>query len=109
MQKTTLLAILLLLGAGLAAGCAKVEAKAPQGLYRAEPPPLSAIQRADPKDKADLLRENQQLRDRLDWLGQRAEKSDKKYQSLGKEEQEVQAEMKRLDAEINRYQQTKAK
>ncbi len=101
MRATALWLIVLV---ALAAGCVKVDAKAPQGLYRTEPPPLSAIARANSDDRADLVRENQQLHDRQDWLIDQARRSEKKLASIDKDKQEVQADINRLLAEQEKYQ-----
>ena len=61
-MRTILMLCLVAIGLGMAAGCVTVDAKAPS--MDRSPPPASVTYAVD-SDKADLLRENHQLRNRI--------------------------------------------
>ena len=103
MARYLLCASLLLIWMGVPAGCVKVDAKAPENFSWGAPPPPASIPRADPASKSDLLRENQQLRERVGWLEEQDRKSAKKLADLEKDKREIQAEMNKIAAERDRY------
>ena len=49
-------------------GCYKADVQVPDYGSWGQPPPPAIITPANPNDKADLIRENQELRDRLAWV-----------------------------------------
>ena len=103
MARAILCASLCLVLMGLAAGCLNVDAKAPEGALWGRPAPTATIPQADPASKADLLRENQQLRERIAWLESQISKSAGKSRDLGEDKREIQAEMAKLAADRDRY------
>jgi hypothetical protein len=103
MTKVLLCASLFLILMGLSAGCVKVEARAPENISWGSPPPPASIPQANPNSKGDLLRENQQLRDRVAWLEDQARKSDRKSKELAGDKQDIQADMAKIAAERDRY------
>ncbi len=86
-----------------AGGCLKVDARAPQSYPGMEAPPAASIPAADPTSKADLLRENQQLRDRVAYLESRNTRSASKSGKLDTEKQDLRNEMDKVAAERDRY------
>jgi len=105
MKKTILCTSLLLIAMSAFTGCS-VQAKAPENLGLGawgSPPPPASIPRADPTSKADLLRENQQLRQRVAWLDEQNRKSARKYSELESDKREIQADMAKIAAERDRY------
>jgi len=88
---------------GSLAGCVKVDAKAPENIGWGSPPPAASIPSADPASKADLLRENQQLRQRVAWLEERIRKLDEKSREIEADKREIQADMAKIAAERDRY------
>jgi peptidoglycan hydrolase CwlO-like protein len=103
MARSILCASLCLVLMGLAAGCVNVDARAPEGAFWGTPAPTATIPQADPASKADLLRENQQLRERIAWLDAQVTKSTGKSRELGEDKREIQAEMAKIAAERDRY------
>lgn len=103
MVRTLLCLGLLLAGLSLAGGCYNVNAKAPENLMGSSSPPPTYVPPADRSSKADLLRENQQLRERIAWLEDEARKSAKKNNELTREKQEILADTKKIAAERDRY------
>jgi hypothetical protein len=103
MGKKILIAGLLLAASGSLAGCVNVDAKAPENMGWGSPPPQASIPRADPTSKADLLRENQQLRQRIAWLDEQNRKLAKKSGEIEADKREIQAEMAKIAAERDRY------
>jgi len=102
-MRRILLIVLLLAAAGALGGCFKADVKLPKNLGGGSPPSVSAIPRADPASKADLLRENQQLRRRAAWLDEQNRKAAKKYAKLENEQREIQDDMVKIAAERDRY------
>jgi hypothetical protein len=94
---------LLLAAMGVPAGCVNVDAEAPESMGWGSPPPQASIPRADPTSKADLLRENQQLRQRAAWLDEQNRKLAKKSGELESDKREIQADMAKIAAERDRY------
>lgn len=86
-----------------AGGCLKIDAKAPTSYPYGEPPPPASIPAADPTSKADLLRENQQLRDRVAYLESQNTRSASKSSKLQTEKQDLRTEMDKVAAERDRY------
>ena len=103
MIKVFLCASLLLTSICLPVGCIKVDAKAPENISWGSPPPVASIPRADPGSKSYLLRENQQLRDRVAWLEEQNRKSARKSTELTGDKQDIQAEINKVAAERDRY------
>ena len=103
MKRTILIASLLLAAMGSLAGCVNVNAKAPESMGWGSPPPQASIPPADPASKADLLRENQQLRQRVAWLDEQNRKLAKKSGELESDKREIQADMAKIAAERDRY------
>ncbi|MGA2266018.1 MAG: hypothetical protein ABSH10_06255 [Phycisphaerae bacterium] len=103
MARYLLCASLFLIWMGLPTGCVNVDAKAPENISWGSPPPPASIPRADPNSKSDLLRENQQLRERVTWLEEQNRKSAKKLKELEDEQRDIQAEMDKIAAERDRY------
>lgn len=102
MPKTLcLVCVLMAVAAFSAAGCLKVDAKAPAG-WGAPPPPAS-IPAASPNSKGDLLRENQQLRDRLAWLEDKNRHDSKEVKDREKEIDDIRRDMDKIAAERDRY------
>lgn len=107
MKRAILLVSLFLVGmlaamCGLT-GCVQVDAKAPENIGLGSAPPPASIPQADPSSKADLLRENQQLRQRVAWLDERNRKLVRKSGELEADKREIQAEMTKIAAERDRY------
>jgi len=88
---------------GLAAGCLNVDAKAPRSAYWGRPAPTATIPQADRNSKADLLRENRQLRERIAWLELRISKSAEESRDLDQDKREIRAEMAKIAADRDRY------
>lgn len=103
MARSFLCASLFLIWMGVPTGCVNVDAKAPEDISWGSPSPPASIAKADPSSKSDLLRENQQLRERVAWLEEQNRKSAKKSKELENEKQDIQAEMDRIAAERDRY------
>ena len=107
MKRTILLVSLFLIAMPAAmcglAGCVKVDAKAPESIGWGSPPPLATIPSADPYSKADLLRENQQLRQRVAWLDEQNRKLARKSGEIEADKREIQADMVKIAAERDRY------
>lgn len=103
MARSILCASLCLVLMGLAAGCVNVDAKAPEGAFWGQPAPTATIPQADPASKADMLRENQQLRERIAWLETQIRKSAEKYKEQDADKREIQAEMNKIAAQRDRY------
>lgn len=103
MARYLLAVSLLLIVTSLPTGCVKVDAKAPENISWGTPPPPASVPRADANSKSDLLRENQQLRERVAWLEEQNRKSARKSQDLEKDKREIQAEMDKIAAERDRY------
>lgn len=103
MKRTILCTGLLLIAMGALAGCVRVNAKAPQNIPWYTPAPTASIPRSDPTSAADLLRENQQLRERIAWLEEQNRKSAKKHSELESDKHKIRAEMTEIAAERDRY------
>jgi hypothetical protein len=102
-MKRAVLFVSLLAAMGSLAGCVKVDAKAPEGIGWGSPPPAASIPSADPASKADLLRENQQLRQRVAWLDEQNRKLARKSGEVEADKREIQADMAKIAAERDRY------
>jgi hypothetical protein len=96
---------------GLTAGCVNVDAKAPENIpyLNSSPPPTSSIAKANPSSKSDLVRENQQLRERIAWLEDQNANSMKKSQKLKNEKQDIQGDIDKIAAERDRYKKALSK
>jgi len=104
-HRQTLLILCLLLTACVALpGCFsfKGDVGVPEG-YGMAPTPTSSIPQANPNDKADLIRENQQLRERVAWLDNENRKDAGRYAKKENEVAEIQADMARIAAERDQY------
>ncbi len=89
------------------AGCFKADVTVPEIPYYGSSgsvPPAN-ITRADPNDRCDLLRENQQLRDRIAWLEQDNSRLERKIRSLREDQAEIQADIDKAAAQRDRYKQ----
>jgi len=95
--------VLLSLGLLAVAGCFKADVTVPDVPYASSPPPPARIVKADPNDRTGLLRENQQLRQRIAWLEQDNARLDKKIRSLQNDQAKIQADIDRAAAERDRY------
>ena len=91
------------LGLLTAAGCFKADVTVPDIPYVSSPPPPAHVVRADPDDRTDLLRENQQLRQRIAWLERDNARLDKKIRSLQNDQAEIQDDIDRAAAQRDRY------
>jgi len=107
MKRAILLVCLLLIALPAAlvslAGCVKVDAHAPENIGWGSPPPAASIPQANAASKADLLRENQQLRQRVAWLDEQNRKLAKKSGEIEADKREIQTEMAKIAAERDRY------
>lgn len=102
MARAILFVCLLFLAAGLW-GCVNAHVTIPDySSYMSAPPPAT-IPKADPSSKADLLRENQQLRDRTAYLEREIASGQKKSAKLDGEARDVQAKIQKVEAERDRY------
>ena len=101
MPKTILLTCLGIAGL-LLSGCVNVDARPPENLW-GDPPPAASVSEADSGSKADLLRENRELHDRIDWLEEQNRRSAKKLRDLQREEEDLRAEMEQIATERDRY------
>ena len=95
--------VLPLLGLLTIAGCFKADVTVPDVLYSSYSAPPAHIVKADPNDRTDLLRENQQLCQRIAWLEQDNARLDKKICSLQNDQAKIQADTDRAAAERDRY------
>ncbi len=103
MARSILCISLLILAMGALSGCVKVNAKAPENIPWLTPAPTASVPRAEPTSKADLLRENQQLRERIAWLDKQNRKSAKKHSELENDKREIRADMAKIAAQRDRY------
>jgi len=103
MARSILCISLLVLATGALSGCVRVNAKAPEDIPWVTPAPAASVPRAEPGSKADLLRENQQLRERIAWLDEQNRESAKKHSELESDKREIQAEMAKIAAQRDRY------
>ncbi len=103
MARYLLCASLFLIWMAMPTGCVKVDARAPEDGSWGSPPPPASIPKASPSSKSDLLRENQQLRERVAWLEEQNRKSATKSSELEDEKRDIRAEMDRIAAERDRY------
>jgi len=95
--------VILSLGLLTAAGCFKADVTVPDVPYASSPAPPANIVKANPGDRADLIRENQQLRQRVAWLEQDSARLDKKVRSLQNDQVKIQADIDKYAAERDRY------
>lgn len=103
-MKRTILVLGALMLAGLA-GCGKASVTVPEnvGVFVGGPPPPATIAPGNPNSHEDLVRENQQLRDRVAWLEDQNRRLYGKHEKLGVKMDEIRAEMAKLAAERDRY------
>ena len=87
------------------AGCASATVTVPDysGGGWGQPEPSATITRANTNDKADLVRENTELRDRLSWVENRNRSLSKKYNEQGNEMAEARQKRDQYAAERDRY------
>ncbi|MCE5328692.1 MAG: hypothetical protein LLG01_20015 [Planctomycetaceae bacterium] len=97
--------ILLCLGALVCGGCFKADVTVPEVPYSSPPPPTPSgvIPSAVPGDRGDLLRENQQLRQRVAWLQDDIARLQRKQDSLQKDLGKIQADIDKAAVERDRY------
>lgn len=93
----------LMLAATAVAGCVNVKATAPERIGFGAPPPPSTIAKASPSDLQALRVENQQLRQRVDWLEKQVRDMDRKYKDKQREADKIRAETQQYAAERDRY------
>jgi len=103
MARPILCISLLILAMGVLSGCVRVNAKAPEDIPWVTPAPTASVPRAQPNSKADLLRENQQLRERIAWLDEQNRKLAKEHSELKSDKREIQADMAKIAAQRDRY------
>ncbi len=91
--------------AAFMAGCVSGTATVPDysGGSWGQPEPPATITPASPNNKADLVRENYQLRDRLAWVVNQSQKQSKKYDDLGDDMAKVRQKRDQYAAERDRY------
>ena len=97
--------ILLAVAAGMVAlsGCFKANVEVPDVPGVPGPPPSGNIRAANPNDKDDAIRENQELRARNAWLEQQIKGRQKKRDDLRRDQQNIQADIDRTQRERARY------
>lgn len=90
------------------AGCLKVDASLPKRIsvggnevYSAPPP--ADIAPADPNSKADLIRENDQLRQRISYLENDIRKLSHKTQDQDHDIADIRADMQKIASQRDRY------
>lgn len=88
---------------GLLAGCASVKVDVPEGYGIPGPQPPSTIAQASPGSPSDVIRENQQLRARAAWLEDDNRHLSNKYDKLGREIADIQADTKKYAAQRDAY------
>lgn len=103
MTRSILCSSLLILAMGVLSGCVRVNAKAPENIPWVTPAPSASIPRAEANSKADLLRENQQLRERIAWLDEQNRELAKKHSELESDKREIRADMAKIAAQRDRY------
>lgn len=105
MSRIAILAGAVLLAA--AAGCFK--ATLPEsidvGTYNGSPAPPSYVAPADAGNSADVRRENAQLRQRVAYLEDQNHRLSKKSADLGREMDDIRADMGKIAVERDRYRQ----
>ena len=99
-MRTSLCVSLVAIGLGMAAGCVKVDAKAPS--FDKSPPPATVTSAVD-DDKADLLRENRQLRGRIAWLEKENRKLADKARDREEDVDDLFWEIEQLEADCERF------
>jgi len=85
------------------AGCFNFHAEVPEPPGFGEAPPSSDVRPADPNDKADVIRENQELRARNAWLERQIEGRRKKHHDLTRDQKSLQADIDRAKREQEQY------
>ncbi|MCL2701014.1 MAG: hypothetical protein FWE88_04905 [Phycisphaerae bacterium] len=96
-----LMVLLAAAGMLMSAGCFSFRAEAPE-LVVGSPPP-DRVHQADPNDKSDVIRENQELHARNAWLERQVEGRQKKHKELLRDQDNIQADIKRTQRETERY------
>ena len=102
MNKFTLL--MAVAGVLMLAGCFRLNAEVPEPPTLGGPPPSGNIRPAHPDNKSDVVRENQELRARNAWLERQIEGRQKKRDDLRRDQQNIQADINRIQREKERYQ-----
>jgi hypothetical protein len=85
------------------AGCANVTVPDYAGGSWGQPEPSATITPANVNNKADLVRENGELRDRLAWVENQNRKQSKKYNDLADDMAKVRGKTDQYSAERDRY------
>ena len=85
------------------AGCFNFHAEVPEPPGFGDAPPSGDVRKANPTDKADVIRENQELRARIAWLERQIEGRQKKRDDLRRDQQNIQADIDRTQRERARY------
>ncbi len=91
------------LGAILVGGCFKADVEVPSYAGWGRPAPAANIPPANPNDKADLVRENQQLNDRLAYLEEQNRKLSGKSQNQKREMAKIQSQIDDLSRQRDQY------
>jgi hypothetical protein len=84
-------------------GCMKVDAQVPAYGGWGQPEPPAVITPASPGNKADLVRENTQLRDRLTWVQNDNRKLGHKYSEITDDITKARAKRDQYAAERDQY------
>jgi hypothetical protein len=85
------------------AGCATVTVPDYAGGSWGRPEPSAAITPGNPNDKADLVRENTELRDRLAWVESRNRSLSRKYNDLADDMAKAREKTSQYAADRDRY------
>jgi hypothetical protein len=100
----------MLLAAGTAAllsafmaGCATVTVPDYSGGSWGQPEPSAVVTPGNPNNKADLVRENTELRDRLAWVENRNRSLSRKYNDLADDMAKARQKTDQYAAERDRY------
>lgn len=84
-------------------GCFSFKGEIPSVPSWGEPPPAGTIVTANPNSKPDVVRENQQLRDRVAWLEHQIQGRQNKVQKLQREQADIQREIDKLNGDLRKY------
>jgi hypothetical protein len=85
------------------AGCATVTVPDYGGGSWGQPEPSGTITPGNPNNKADLVRENTELRDRLAWVVDRNRSLSRKYNDLPDDMAKVREKTNQYAADRDRY------
>jgi hypothetical protein len=85
------------------AGCAIVTVPDYGGASWGQPEPSAIVTQGNPNNKADLVRENTELRDRLAWVENRNRSLSRKYNDLADDMAKARQKTDQYAAERDRY------